>query len=207
MNDHREKLVEETQRIFYEYKRTEHNKIIQIFHVTVLIIMGFYNLKIDKNSYEAVYLLISLSFIVSAYLFWYLADISNLKLEFNQQELLHNNSEINSSDSKHLSNQYIENFKTSIIIQTLCFISALASHIFIFTAAISFFQPQRQLFCIFTSNLFIWFWSSTILQYFYCSITFLYKNFSRKKFNEIKKTPGVTSAERKPQILPVSTAM
>lgn len=90
MNDHREKLVEETQRIFYEYKRTEHNKIIQIFHVTVLIIMGFYNLKIDKNSYEAVYLLISLSFIVSAYLFWYLADISNLKLEFNQQELLHN---------------------------------------------------------------------------------------------------------------------
>jgi hypothetical protein len=140
MNDHREKLVEETQRIFYEYKRTEHNKIIQIFHVTVLIIMGFYNLKIDKNSYEAVYLLISLSFIVSAYLFWYLADISNLKLEFNQQELLHNNSEINSSDSNHLSNQYIENFKTSIIIQTLCFISALASHIFIFTAAISFFN-------------------------------------------------------------------
>lgn len=143
MNDHREKLVEEIQRIISEYKRTEHNKIIQIFHVTVLIILGFYNLKIDKNSYEAVYLLISLSCIASAYLFWYLADIINLKLEINLQELLHNNYEINSSDSEHLYNQYIKNFQTSIIIQISCFISALASHIFIFTAAIYFFNLKN----------------------------------------------------------------
>ena len=107
MNDHQEELAEEIQRILSEYKRTEHNKIVQIFHVTVLIILGFYNLKIDKNSYEAVYLLISLSCIAGAYLFWYLADIINLKLEVNIQELLHNNYEMTSSDSEHLYNKYI----------------------------------------------------------------------------------------------------
>ena len=69
MNDHQEELAEEIQRILSEYKRTEHNKIVQIFHVTVLIILGFYNLKIDKNSYEAVYLLLSLSCIAGTYLF------------------------------------------------------------------------------------------------------------------------------------------
>lgn len=140
MNDHQEELAEEIQRILSEYKRTEHNKIVQIFHVTVLIILGFYNLKIDKNSYEAVYLLISLSCIAGAYLFWYLADIINLKLEVNIQELLHNNYEMNSSDSEHLYNKYINNFQNSIIIQISCFLSALASHIFIFIAAIYFFN-------------------------------------------------------------------
>ena len=61
MNDHQEELAEEIQRILSEYKRTEHNKIVQIFHVTVLIILGFYNLKIDKTrNYDTKIILIDI---------------------------------------------------------------------------------------------------------------------------------------------------
>lgn len=37
MNDHQEELAEEIQRILSEYKRTEHNKIVQIETVSSFV--------------------------------------------------------------------------------------------------------------------------------------------------------------------------
>lgn len=131
------------------YKNNESNKIIQVFHITVLIILGFYNLKLDKNSYEALYLLISLSFIAGAYLFWYLSDIMYLKTQLIIHGILNNDYDTQTINNT-IQNKLVPNLQKNLLMQVSCFISALCSHIFIFLSALHYFKLVNN-YCAYTS--------------------------------------------------------
>ena len=57
-----------------EYKRNENVKILQIFHVTMLIIIGLISYKAKDGMLDAFLLLIAFLLTGFAYLFFYLAD-------------------------------------------------------------------------------------------------------------------------------------
>ncbi len=144
------------------YKNNESNKIIQIFHITVLIILGFYNLKLDKNSYEALYLLIALSCIAGAYLFWYLADIVHFNIQVLNQKIIHEQPD-NKVFSNIIKNQLKPLYQKGFLMQGFCFFSAVFSHIFIFLSTLHYFKltnnhwPYIVIFLIFSVGVYYYY--------------------------------------------------
>lgn len=71
-------LLDKTLEQMNKYKENENNKILQFFHVTILIITALLAFTKGENiNMQAYYLTISISFVTLAYFFLYLTDICN----------------------------------------------------------------------------------------------------------------------------------
>lgn len=63
MND-RQNLLDKVKDSFWKYKELENTKILQIFHVTVLVIIALFSEVIKNNIFAEYSLMIALLFIV-----------------------------------------------------------------------------------------------------------------------------------------------
>ena len=74
MND-RQNLLDKVKDSFWKYKELENTKILQIFHVTVLVIIALFSEVIKNNIFAEYSLMIALLFIALGYFLLYLTDI------------------------------------------------------------------------------------------------------------------------------------
>ena len=71
MND-RQNLLDKVKDSFWKYKELENTKILQIFHVTVLVIIALFSEVIKNNIFAEYSLMIALLFIALGYFLLYL---------------------------------------------------------------------------------------------------------------------------------------
>lgn len=123
-------LIDKVNHLAIEYKKNENEKIIQIFHITVVVILGILN--IVKNDYKSVLcLLIAFVLIGLAYFYFYLADINNSTAQTYYYVLEHN-------EIKEENNAIISRFKNisknGIYCRNMCAMCTILCHIFIWLA-------------------------------------------------------------------------
>lgn len=77
MDNNKQNILDKVQELFIKYKENETKKILQVFHVTVLVIVALLSEKIIDSPIIAYTLLLSFTFIALSYFFLYLTDICN----------------------------------------------------------------------------------------------------------------------------------
>lgn len=77
MDNNKQNILDKVQELFIKYKENETKKILQIFHVTVLVIVALLSEKTTHSPIIAYTLLLSFIFIALSYFFLYLTDICN----------------------------------------------------------------------------------------------------------------------------------
>ena len=73
--NNRQDLLDKVKDSFWKYKELENTKILQIFHVTVLVIIALFSEVIKNDIFAEYVLMLALIFIALGYFLLYLTDI------------------------------------------------------------------------------------------------------------------------------------
>lgn len=77
MPDNDQKVLDKIKEDFAKYKERENQKILQVFHIIVLVIVAILTEKINDSPITAYTLLFSFMFIALSYFFFYMTDFCN----------------------------------------------------------------------------------------------------------------------------------
>lgn len=135
MND-RQNLLDKVKDSFWKYKELENTKILQIFHVTVLVIIALFSEVIKKNIFAEYSLMIALIFIALGYFLLYLTDIyaANINTYVYIKESTPEADSTKIDEDIKVYNEYAKECRN------LCLTSVILSYLMIFTSLVINFQ-------------------------------------------------------------------
>lgn len=129
MND-RQNLLDKVKDSFWKYKELENTKILQIFHVTVLVIIALFSEVIKNNIFAEYSLMIALLFIALGYFLLYLTDIyaANINTYAYIKESTPEADSTKIDEDIKVYNEYAKKCRN------LCLISVILSYLMIFAS-------------------------------------------------------------------------
>lgn len=134
--NNRQDLLDKVKDSFWKYKELENTKILQIFHVTVLVIIALFSEVIKNDIFAEYVLMLALIFIALGYFLLYLTDI----YAANINTYVYIKESTPETDSSKIDEALEMHGKYAKSCRNWCLISVILSYLMIFTSLIINFK-------------------------------------------------------------------